>query len=105
MHEGARRTHALDAAVKLAQGMEIIEVIQLRGVTAPARVQRETKPLPVADTGAAALPADMQRGDYRQFLVHQGETEFVFLGELGVAPAFRAVELGNQRLGVLMPTW
>ena len=101
MHEGFHAAHPVHAPQELAQGVKVVEVVELRGVAAPARVEGEAKPVVLPETGAAVIAVEAQGRHHRQLLLHQGKAERVLLANLFIAPALGAVELGDQRRAVL----
>jgi hypothetical protein len=96
--ERPHRPGTVDPPQGSPQGDQGIGAVELRRPTATARKQREAKALVVAQCGPIRSG---QRSDYRELQRRQLDAEIMLLGDLGVAPAPGAVELGDQGFAVL----
>src|SRR5690606_19711975 len=90
------RTHRVQTPEQLAEAMQLVEVARLRRAAATAREQGEAK-AGVFEQGLAVV---QQRRHYRHLAVRQFGGELVFLQNRRIAPARRAIELGDQGLAV-----
>ncbi len=82
------------------QNQQIVQIVELRGVTALLRVEGKGKVV-IMEQAFTSLIAP---GDHhRQLVASQLKGQIMFLNNLLPAPATRAVELGDQRFAVLNP--
>ncbi|MCY1512112.1 hypothetical protein D9M68_465600 [compost metagenome] len=96
MFEGAGRAHRVEAAEELAEAEKLVQVARLGGAAATAGEQGEAE----AGVLEQAFTITQQRRHHGHFTFRQFGAETVFLTDRRVAPALRAIELGDQRLGV-----
>lgn len=96
----ANGADAMDPAQQPAQDQQVVQVVELRGVSTLARIQGEAKAVVVKETLAASVGAWSY---HRQFMFRQFKTEGVLFDDLAVAPAAGAVKLGNDGLAVFNP--
>ena len=87
---GGDSVHAAECA---AHDQQIVEIIELRCVSALARIKGKTE---VAETKKTFTSFIEHWGDDRQFMLYQFKTELVFFENLLVTPTFGSVELGDQ---------
>lgn len=97
--EGADGTDAMDAADEATDDLQNRVVFELWGAASAAGAQRKT----VATVGMKCPACDLEGGHQRDLLLGDLQREGVLLQDCRVAPAPRAVELGDYRVGVLDP--
>ena len=97
MAKGLLLADAVDARQQAADDGKIVLVVQLRRTAAATGKQAETM---VAEGVQSLLALVDERGHHRQFLFQQFSTEGMLFEDLRVAPATRAIELGDQRVAV-----
>ena len=97
MREGATGGDGMHAPEQLAEAIQLVEVARLRRASAAAREQRETKAAMLEQRLAIA----QQWRHHRHFVFGQFQAEGVLFADCRIAPAVRAIELGDQRRFVL----
>src|SRR5690606_10056495 len=93
MDEGAAGTDRMHAPEQLAEAVQLVEVARLRRTPATAREQGETETA-VFEQRLAIVG---QWRDHRNLVLGQFEAEAMLLADRFIAPAVRAIELGDQR--------
>ena len=96
MFERTGRPNRVQAPEQLPQAIELVEVARLRRAATATGKQGETKPGVFVQTDAVVN----QRRYHRHVAFGQFEGEAVLFQNRFVGPALRAIELGDQRLGV-----
>ena len=99
MLEPARRANGVNATEEAADPLAIVLGPEFRPLPAAARVQRKTK-ASVFQQGSR-WQADLQRRDDRNLGGGKLQRETVFFEDCCIAPASRAIELHDDRFGVL----
>ena len=97
MDESADRTHRVQACEAPAHDPQVGIVVEFRRTAATPRVQRHAEAVHVMQAGAA----QHQGRNDRQVAGREFGDEGVFLGDRGVTPALRPVELGHHRFTVV----
>src|SRR5512135_550411 len=87
----------MDPPQHAPEDQQVVQVVELRGVSPLTRVKGKMETLVAED--ALTLGVAPWR-HHRQLLPGQFEAEAVLFPDLVGAPASRAVELGDQRLGI-----
>src|SRR5690606_16086433 len=91
--EGAQGTHCMQAAEQLAKAVQLVEIARLGCPSAAPREQRKAETRMLEEAAAVAL----QGGDHRDVQGGQLSAELMLFANGCIAPALRAVELGDQR--------
>ncbi len=99
MHEAIGGAHRVDAGEEAAEPLQHRRAVELRRAAAAARIHGETEPGVLVQRAAPVG----QRRDHRDLALGQLGDERVLLEDRGVAPALRAVELGDDRGLVVAP--
>ena len=97
MSERTAGTDGVHASEQLAEAVQLLEVARLRRPAAPAREQGEAEATVLEQRLAIA-----RQGRYhRDLMLGQLGAETVLLADRRIAPAVRAIELGDQRRFIL----
>src|SRR3954466_14688484 len=91
----------MDAPEKAADPLEHLGIVELGRAPAATRIDGYGK-LRIRGL-QERRSAESERRDHRDLVLRKLAGELVLLADLGVAPAFRAVELGYERRVVLHP--
>ena len=96
--EGFERTHRVDAAEKAAHPFEGLGILEFRRPSAAARVHRDAV---VAVRVQRRAARERNGRNYGNLPRREFCDELVFFKDLGIGPAARAVELGDEGFFVL----
>jgi hypothetical protein len=99
MGEASDGANDVDAGEEAAKPLQHLRAVELRRTAAAARVHGETESGVLVQRAAVVG----QRSDHRDLALGERGDERVLLEDRGVAPAFRAVELGDDRGLVVAP--
>src|SRR5690606_33911335 len=94
MHEWARHTQRMNAPEHTPEAEQRVEIIEIGRMPALARIERKTKTGELTQGFFLFIAQGRDDGDFQ---LQQGAGKVVLFLNLCVAPAFGAVELGDQR--------
>ena len=90
----------MNASQTLAQPVEVVRVVELGSASTTAWKQRQAQAL---EREQRRFVLERERRDDRKLGVGQLGDKCMLFKDLCVAPAFRSIELGDQRFAVVQP--